>query len=169
MGYETRMIVGQIHDDIEENPTYFSKIAEVDLCKCGHEGAMSDLINKVTSKDNVLNLREVYYSRQFSIRKDKVAEKFEEIADKLSLPVEAVSKVSEELIEVAEGWEDEIKTDSYGTPLRAVPIDMVIKAMRKSMKEETPPYRRYEMALPLLKVAKKRFETKKLYCVLYGY
>lgn len=172
MGYETRLLIGQVHTSIGDN--YFLKIAEVDLCKCGHEGPMSDLIDKVISKDNILGLEETYYSTSIQIRTDKVKEHLIGGARNVEgLTEEMLDKIVNE----AEGWEQDIRCDSYGTVLRAVPIDMVIEAISKEMKlskeKGESPYRRYIMALPLLKTIRSTFKSTKrkltIFCILFGY
>ena len=171
MGYETRLIVGQVHKGVkDENTMYFLKMAEVDLGKCGSEGAMSDLIDKALGEKNVLNLQEVYYCRGFSINREKVTEDVKEKIVKLSpISEEEIMGIANKVMDISESWEDMVKEDSYGEPLRAVPIELVIKAMSKAVKEDTPPYRRFEMALPLLKVIKKRFTEGTVFCILFGY
>jgi hypothetical protein len=133
---------------------------------------MSDLIDKVISKDNILKLEETYYSRSIQIRTDKVKEKL--IGNVEGLTETMIEKVINE----AEEWEQDIRCDSYGTVLRAVPIDMVIEAISNELKlakekGESPYYRRYVMALPLLKTIKRTFKSTKrnpkIFCILFGH
>jgi hypothetical protein len=172
MGYETKLMIGQIYDNAKEN--YFLQIAEVDLCKCGYEGPMSNLIDKVMSKDNVLGLKETYYTHQFQVRKEEVKKHL--IGGERNIEG-LTEEMLDKVIEEAESWEHDIRTDSYGDVLRAVPVEMVIEAIKKTMQiakaAGEKPYRRYLMALPLLKTIKRTFghtkRNQRIFCILYGY
>jgi hypothetical protein len=63
--------------------------------------------------------------------------------------------------------EFEIKTDCYGAPLRLVPIKEVLEAIVTDNKLE--PYRRFKMAIALLREMIRGFKGEELYCVLRGH
>jgi hypothetical protein len=56
--------------------------------------------------------------------------------------------------------------DHYGNALRAIPVSHVLQALREDAKRE--PYRRFLLALPLVRAFKKHFKGN-AYAVLYGY
>jgi hypothetical protein len=103
----------------------------------------------------------------------------DKVKEKLIGNVEGLTETMiEKVINEAEEWEQDIRCDSYGTVLRAVPIDMVIEAISNELKlakekGESPYYRRYVMALPLLKTIKRTFKSTKrnpkIFCILFGH
>lgn len=60
-----------------------------------------------------------------------------------------------------------IGLDSYGDYRRFVPLDKCIKAMKES--NEDNPYRRYDIALAMMKAVKKGFKGDDIGCVFYGH
>ncbi len=174
MGYETRLLIGHLMEE-NNNLHYFLKLAEVDLSKCGYEGNLPDLIGKAVGTENALNLKQAYYSKQFKVQKDKTMELVQERERQnfLHISDEDFNNIVNKTMQLSEEWEDYVTEDSYGSTLRAVPIERVIEAMSEDMAftklSGEPPYRRYEMALPLLKTVKKRWKGNKIYCILFGY
>lgn len=185
MGYETRLYIGQVMDRSKhEDAQYFLKMGMIDLCKCGHEGAFPNLISHATTSketDKNKSFPLVYWSESNRIEREKALKTFKEknqaLADSLG---ENLETIFNEICETAEDWEHEVRNDSYGSKLRAVPIMEVYEAMKKSnaesLIEDGQTYRRYDIALATLKEFIDAFsyieknETKcKLYCVLYGY
>lgn len=169
MGYETKLIIGQIyeHSTVEENGAkWFSKMAMVDLCKCGYEGSLPLLIQKATDKFNLNNYQDVYWSNTISINEDKVT------------PSLIESGISEDIIptiyDKITDWESEVIEDCYGSRLRAIPFNEVYEALKKSNAESIVrdgyEYRRYTMALGLFEGIRNGFNGgEDLFVVCYGY
>ena len=178
MGYETKLIVGQVMDKLDsEDLNYFLRIAEVDLSKCC-EGNFEVLINKALGKENVLKLKEVYFSDTFKIRREEasksLSETFKNEPKKFPhVSEEDVLQIAEIAFDAAEDYESETNQDCYGEALRAVPLKLVIKAISEDVKEDGKngfvPYRRLAMVLPMLKIMNKRFPNNSIFCILYGH
>jgi len=187
MGYESKLIVGQLGLPTKgEKSSYFLRIANINLCKCGHEGPLSSLIAIATERDNTernLKFPLVHWSEMFSVRQDKVLESLED-EKKLSGRVnpDILKEVVQIISETAESWETNITEDNYGSKLRAVPVkevyDAMLKSNAQSILEDGHGYRRYEVALAMLKSLMEGFPygeveedgyDRNLYCVLWGY
>jgi len=165
-----------------ETAPYFLKLGEVNLCKCGYEGALPELIANATSDKNPNGYPEVHFSTTFKVRQDKTIQSLNKnhksLVDdvKCNLNGYSLEDVVSTISENAEGWEHDIYTDSYGSKLRAVPIKEVYDAMLMSQAEHTirngGEYRRYTMALALLKTTMEGFNTdgeSDVSVVLWGY
>ena len=60
MGYETKLIIGEVMDKMESEPkNYFLEMATANLSKCCY-GTFEALINKALDKNNPLKLKEVF-------------------------------------------------------------------------------------------------------------
>lgn len=183
MGYETKLQIGTVSKITnEDGKHHFHKIAMIDLCKCGYEGALPDLIRKVTNKDS--EFTQVYLNSTYEVNKRDVVKSifgkhnFQKGIKKeyfLELLGESEADVKENINKIAslfEEWGHEVIEDNYGATLKVVPIEDVYKAMllqnAKELIEEGETYRRYDIALATLKAIMDSFSTN-LFCVFFGY
>jgi len=129
---------------------------------------------KVDQKNVVKNIFQEHNS-------DVIKEK-KEIAKLLGGDRNTVEENVKELSELFESWENKIDEDCYGSKLFAIPLPIVLKAIKKDNAKELlnngDTYRRFDIAIALIESLLKAFPPREveegehdwnLYCVLWGY
>lgn len=167
MGYETRLYIGRVLGEREKN--YFIKDASVDLCRCG-DGELMKIIESAGSKENNNQYKTVYWSDQFKINEEKVIPTLKKEGYDLE---DEYGDGIYDIFNTIEGWESQTTEDKYGSPLRAVPINVVYNAMKADYDLDIEvndfAYRRYTIGLAMLKGFMDTFHEGNIFVVLYGH
>jgi len=183
MGYETRIhVVSTYPFTLGENePPMGEELAMIDLCKCGYDGPLEELMSKYRhkSKDGGKPTFAIYARNPE--RQQEAVEVLREFAELATSPpdgeegfnftgsIEARTEKANYLNKLSNHVEDgTITTDCYGDFLSAIPIDEFIEALEAELKRDD--YRRFRWALVLLKSIKESWDfPERLRVITYGH
>jgi hypothetical protein len=177
MGYETRIHVVALyghgiglHDNIETG----EELASIDLCKCGYEGAVADLIAKSHKDAKEAKIKFGLWARTPD-RNDEAVEILRQLAEdatssKTEGSIEDRTTRANFLTELSNHIEDSaITEDKYGDNLGVIDIDDFIAALEEDYEKEE--YRRFKWAIDLLKSIKESYKDIKrdVKVITYGH
>ena len=154
MGYDVNMIVGEASDD-----GGIFEVATLDMKKIGSGPLMSRLMGHDYDHPDYW-----LYSNHNGYKFNKALAKSTETTLYCS-GKRKPNKVDEF---VNDCWDDEIREDQYGEKLKAVPLDEVISLLKEEIKSDgSNPYRRFVLALALLKSVKQGWSSSDRMTVLF--
>lgn len=192
MGYEIKLIIGRLGVERENaDLRYFIKQTSIDLSKCSYESEIYKLSTDV--KKIKFKTFPVFWSDTFKIDQKNVVKKIfgmnkysigkkDDIASLLGGEEEDIKKNVQKLSKIFESWESEVIEDNYGDKLFAIPLPVVLKALKKdnakALLDEGETYAPFDIAIALIESSLKAYPFRKvkkgehdynLYCVLWGY
>ena len=175
MGYETTLVVC---DNYGKKMGYHNIIATVELSKCGSQTHFGGLIKKAhdslqaNPKRKEIDKLIERHSRLIENLREEGQEKWEgEKYGEYSEVYGKLKRVSPFIYHSDHNHED--FSDCYGDNLLRATVDEMIEALERDIAEDIlkgeKPYRRFTIALGVLKEAIDGFDKKRLTCILYGH
>ena len=167
MGYEIKLVIGQVSSGMEEDgANYMSIIATVDLCKIG-EGHLSQLDSFAKADDRSEFNGNNFIQNLKKMTKQKMIDEAGtgQLAGELFLDDEI--PLNEVYFFSPFGGDEKVVEDFYGKKTVAVPVNLVYECIKHD--NESSPYRRYDAALGLLETFLDENKWGEISVVLFGH